>query len=1168
MTATTDLMRKLAVGVVLVLAAVSGAAGDTGRFPKFNEIPTELLFPKNAQISVDRHGNLLFNGAPRHLIGTEIGLQQLAADLRPSAGYDRKLYRWLYEETLNYENSQRLGLDSVAVFIPDWWIKTVEPADRPQYFRDPANDAMIRTVLTSGLPILADFTCFPWRHGRLTRPALRHVLPAEAFNSMDGKTGNHWVPYNIFHPAAREIYRRYWQFGARLMRDYQATVLAYELFNEPAYNDPSPYNRKLFAEFLRRKYDSPAEMNRVWRSRYESFEAAAAFKAQSEFPGLAVDWGKFLEAGFTDLARLGVAAIREIDPQARITFQMLGYNCYRTLPNTNINIFEINRFMDVISTSTVGGVYVESAVLDPPATAVEAPSNATSIGEGILERHFYRCIAPGKPIVNPEAYFPNNPAVLLGKLWIDLLRGSSADYIFSWQKRAWVYGFDEKKGRQTAEQFSYMMINPFVTPAPVLSNYFKGKREIAEFAEFFVPRQRRPRAEIAILISFPTERYGTHTGNIAKNEVGNYAAALELSHYPIDVLVEEQLPEGKLRNYKVVVAVGVENLLPGSAAQLREFVRGGGTLIAARRLMNLDEYGNPAPDQIFEGLTLSPVSPARMGELNLQMPRPGHLRGRLAAQCDLAVKAAAGWQPLGTAAGENQLFRRRLGRGQLIFLAPRMTEYALAGVLGTLLESAGVVPDLRLYRVPQGDLAVNIEAHSAVKDGLKLAVLFNYDPYNKLIELELPSGHTAAADLIGKRRLPVSGRRARILLEANSRAIIGTGAAEALEGRFGALTPLAVSEQDERFNALETARMAAREEARRRENSYSPDLSRTVMVDLRRFANSSFTDDKAGDGEGGWTDEGRQNCLENVPWGVQTLRGVPCELIRFDSNDDKSCIILSSPSSRRKLPDKVEGIPINDRVKDLYFFHTCGYGRRDMHVADYRINYADGGKLVLPVRTDVELDDWWTKNINTKSMRRHLAWENLSGRGFYIWRWSNPEPGREVASVDLISTGSAAIPIIIAMTYEKYTGEADELNCGRAELKAFGGCELTESEGVYRIRVNTATRPYAGVGVKLGKTPVDWRRLPAGSVLKFKANGGFDTFGNRRGGQRIQIKLDKRWSPPALDADPETFEEIEVPVALLLAPGKTGNPELLIQFRGTGADSGVEFKDFRLELGK
>ena len=93
-----------------MLAAVSGAAGDTGRFPEFNEIPTELLFPKNAQISVDRHGNLLFNGAPRHLIGTEIGLQQLAADLRPSAGYDRKLYRWLYEETLNYENSQRLGL--------------------------------------------------------------------------------------------------------------------------------------------------------------------------------------------------------------------------------------------------------------------------------------------------------------------------------------------------------------------------------------------------------------------------------------------------------------------------------------------------------------------------------------------------------------------------------------------------------------------------------------------------------------------------------------------------------------------------------------------------------------------------------------------------------------------------------------------------------------------------------------------------------------------------------------------------------------------------------------------------------------------------------------------------------------------------------------------------
>ena len=1138
----------------LALFSCAVTAADKPLFPEYATIPLGHRFPKYGTLTTDHCGNLLVNGKKRFLIGTQVGLQRISADLMPSIGYPPE-FRWLYEEPLTYENAQRIGLDAVYIFTPDWWIQERIPSFKPEMMNNRNNRKMIRQILESGLPILVDYTCFPWRHGRLIRPEYRRNFPPEIFNEFHTGNGNHWVPYNIFHREARDLYRHYWQAGAKLMKQYKANTFIYELFNEPAYNDPSAYNRKLFSGYLERKYRTPEKMNRRWRTSYRSFEEASMVPNFSRVPPLSVDWGKFLEEGFTELAKLGCRSIREIDPGAKFSFQILGFNNYRNVSASNVNIWEISKFMDVISTSTTGGLYIESAQSAPPPVSLESPSNPTSISEGILERHFYRNCARGKAIINPEAYSSNNPDVLRWKIWIDMLRGSSTISLFDWSKRGWEYEFDLKKAQENAEKFTYSMLNPFAVPTQILAEIRKIRREISQYGEFFIPRELRPKAEIALLISYPTERYTAASGKIFKNELLHYAAALEFSHYSIDVLMEEQLADGVPAPYRAVIAVGVENTLPETNSALKRFAGNGGVVIGARGLLDSDEYGNQVRNPLFSGLKLLPLKQPQIAELKLRMPLRKGLEGNIQARLDFEIHPDESWRVLGSINSQPQILRKK----NVYFIGPFLQEYAIAGVLGSILEAQRILPELNLYRVPAGDMAVNIEAHCAEKDGLRMVFLQNFDAYPKRTEMELTDG-ISAVTLPGRKRLPLNNGRARFLLGACGGEILALGKLAAIEQKFGKTMEETLESLDRQFNALEKIHKKEREAARSAE-TFSPDPAATYPLDLRKFCNSSFIDDRSGDGEGGWTDQGRENSLDGVPWGLQVLKGVPCEIIRPDSNDDKSCIILNSTSSRRVLPKEVKGIPVNEKVLNLYFFHTGAFGKSEQKIMTYRINYADGSTLDIPVRNGSEIEDWWTMLTRARKMSRFIAWKNMQGRGFYVWQWTNPHPERLIASLDIRSENAAPIPIVIGITCEKYAGEKT-IPLTEIQCRAFGKCRVEKDNGIFRIRISSETGGWAGI--LLEAPGIDWRDLPSDTQIRFKVNGAFDSFGNRRGGQNIQLKLDRRFKLPSVDSDPETFETVSVPLRELLSPEKKGE-HLLLQFVGSGKDAGVEVRDFELE---
>lgn len=160
-----------------------------------------------------------------------------------------------------------------------------------------------------------------------------------------------------------------------------------------------------------------------------------------------------------------------------------------------------------------------------------------------------------------------------------------------------------------------------------------------------------------------------------------------------------------------------------------------------------------------------------------------------------------------------------------------------------------------------------------------------------------------------------------------------------------------------------------------------------------------------------------------MPWGTQEFLGVPCELIRFDQNDNRTCIMLHSKSVRSELPVSVENIPVNAKVRSLVFFHTAAWFQSGREAMRYRIRYASGRTLELPVVCGENIGDWWMGSANY-AVNHLVAWKNRENRGFYGWRWVNPAPEDEIRSFDIVGNDSEIVPAVLAVSAERYDGRA------------------------------------------------------------------------------------------------------------------------------------------------
>ena len=193
---------------------------------------------------------------------------------------------------------------------------------------------------------------------------------------------------------------------------------------------------------------------------------------------------------------------------------------------------------------------------------------------------------------------------------------------------------------------------------------------------------------------------------------------------------------------------------------------------------------------------------------------------------------------------------------------------------------------------------------------------------------------------------------------------------------------------------------------------------RIHFIDLKRHVNRAFADEIAGDGKGGWTDQG-DNDFKEMPLGTQEGAGIPFQIINPAENHGNSCIVLRSRYSPT-CPAAARGIPVNAKLTMIAFLHTAGYGGSDGVYGTYRMRYTDGTYSDCRLLGNDNIANWWNPRLLPNAIpafvRKNAMGHNI---GLFVTQWKNPRPEKEIATLDFFTDGrQGPMPILVAATGE------------------------------------------------------------------------------------------------------------------------------------------------------
>jgi beta-galactosidase len=279
---------------------------------------------------------------------------------------------------------------------------------------------------------------------------------------------------------------------------------------------------------------------------------------------------------------------------------------------------------------------------------------------------------------------------------------------------------------------------------------------------------------------------------------------------------------------------------------------------------------------------------------------------------------------------------------------------------------------------------------------------------------------------------------------------------------------------------------------------------RFTGLDLSAHANRGYVDEVAGDGLGGWTDQGDNDmrfflinhtglvggmAVAEAPFPTTvSLQGVSYRLLDPKANGGRAVIALRGGEHDPASPSGARGIAAGGaRAERVWFLHAGTWVTDVPHgatIARYEIVYADGTRAEAPVRSGIEVSDWW----NPKPLSgARVAWTGRNAKtapiGIYAMAWPNPHPEKPIASLDVVGNLTGAQLVLLAVTLGvEAAGDGERTvaawDCGRFEegrIPALVGGEELAGTG-------TPAALDARAGVRLAASQSVSGRLPDGPL--------------------------------------------------------------------------------------
>jgi endoglucanase len=246
-------------------------------------------------------------------------------------------------------------------------------------------------------------------------------------------------------------------------------------------------------------------------------------------------------------------------------------------------------------------------------------------------------------------------------------------------------------------------------------------------------------------------------------------------------------------------------------------------------------------------------------------------------------------------------------------------------------------------------------------------------------------------------------------------------------------------------------------------------------VDLSAVANVAPEDDgAAGNGKGGWTDEGINDMylFPPLPTGDAERNGHLFRMIDPAANNGLSAVMLRGEKCGQDKPESVRVEVPGVKGKYVYFIQQGvggAAGSPGYQAATYTVEYADGGKAEIPIIQGRHLLHWWCSQWWEN--RERDAWPMHMGKNVYtekwgqligLWatQWQNPHPEKPITAMVFASAGKAN-PVIWAVTIDDADYHADEaLKKGNAWVRPGGVPKgyfepklAMERQGIYQAAV-------------------------------------------------------------------------------------------------------------------
>lgn len=203
------------------------------------------------------------------------------------------------------------------------------------------------------------------------------------------------------------------------------------------------------------------------------------------------------------------------------------------------------------------------------------------------------------------------------------------------------------------------------------------------------------------------------------------------------------------------------------------------------------------------------------------------------------------------------------------------------------------------------------------------------------------------------------------------------------------------------------------------------------FIDLSPAFNMGFSDSVAGDGKGGWTDQGPANDMAGFPVGQQSFGGVPFLIADPARNDGKSCVAFQG-KPRPHFPLETPPLRVREKGQVIFFLGSCAWSAS---IGDEAL------RLVVTYTNDTRYSEsafvygrdigaWWGPSPLPLG---RLAWEGVnhsSPVGLYLFAWINPYPDKEIDTIRLVSANTSAVPVIVGATLLKESADSSQIVAG------------------------------------------------------------------------------------------------------------------------------------------